>query len=226
MDEWWTYTISDLLLFSPRTYYRMLQRHHETVWPAHVITLALGLGILGLLRRSTRERGRVISAILAMLWAWVAWSFLWKRYATINWAATYFAWLFAAEVLLFGWMGIVQGRLRWHFSRDVASMLGVTIFALALVLYPMLAPMAGRSWHQAEVLGVHPDPTALGTLGLLLLLEGRPRWELLAIPIVWCSISGATLWAMRSPEALIPPLTALLVLIASSRLKLIRMPLS
>jgi hypothetical protein len=221
MDEWWwTYTLSDLLMFSPRTYYRMLERHNEAVWPGQIISSVLGVGIIGLLRGSTPQQGRIVSTILAALWAWVAWSFLWKRYATINWAATYFAWLFAVEVLLFGWIGIVRGRLRWYLSRDAAGMAGIAIFVLALVLYPTLAPMAGRAWHQAEVFGVAPDPTALATLGLLLLVEGRPRWELLVVPTLWCLITGATLWAMGSPGALIPPLAALLVLIASSRFRL------
>jgi len=73
MDEWWTYTLSDLLLFSPRTYYRMLQRHNETLWPGQILTLGLGLGIMGLLRRPAAWQGRAISTIVATLWAWVAW---------------------------------------------------------------------------------------------------------------------------------------------------------
>jgi hypothetical protein len=213
MDEWWTYTLSDFLLFSPRTYYRMLERHNEAVWPAQILTLGLGLGILGLLRRSTPWQGSIISAIVAVLWAWVAWSFLGQRYATINWAATYFAWLFAIEVVLLVWIGVVKRRLRYRAGRDAAGRLGIALFILTLVLYPLLAALAGRPWQQAEVFGVAPDPTVLATLGLLLVAEGRPHWGLLAIPILWCSISGATLWAMSSPEAPIPPLTALIVLL-------------
>lgn len=214
MDEWWTYALSDFLLFSPRTYYRMLERHNEAVWPAQILTGGLGLGILGLLRRSTPWQDRIISAIAALLWVWVAWSFLWNRYATINWAATYLAWLFAIEALLLVWLGAIRGRLRFRPGRDAAGMLGLAVFILALAFYPLLAPLAGRPWIQAEVFGIAPDPTALATLGLLLLTQGRPRWGLLPIPILWLSISGATLWAMGSPEATILPMTALLVLVA------------
>jgi hypothetical protein len=217
MDEWWTYTLSDFLLFSPRTYYRLLERHNEAVWPAHLLTVGLGLGIFILLRRSTSRADRVISAAIALLWAWVAWSFLLQRYATINWAATYFAWLFGLQVLLLVWLGVIRGRLRYRVSRDAAGFLGTTIFGLALGLYPLLGPLAGRPWHEAEVFGVAPDPTVLGTLGLLLLVEGRPRWGLLVIPVLWCAIAGATLWAMGSREALIPPLAALAVLVVSAR---------
>lgn len=217
MDEWWTYTLSDFLLFSPRTYYRLLERHNQSVWPAHLLTVGLGLGILLLLRRSTAGQGRVISAAVATLWAWVAWSFLWQRYATINWAATYFAWLFALQVLLLVWLGVVRKSLRYRVCRDAAGLAGTILFGLALAVYPLLAPLVGRPSQQAEVFGIVPDPTVLGTLGLLLLVEGRPRWALLAIPVLWCAVAGATLWAMGSPEAPVPPLAALAVLVVSTR---------
>jgi hypothetical protein len=224
MPEWLTYGLSDLLMFSPRTYYRMLERHNEAVWPVQILSLGLGLTILGLSRRPTPGQGRIVSTIVAGLWAWVAWSFLGTRYATINWAATYFAVLFAIEALLFVWIGVARQRLNFRPRRDAAGVLGITLFILSLALYPMLAPLAGRPWPQAEIFGVAPDPTTLATLGLLLLTEGRPRWELLFIPIVWCSISAGTLWAMGSPEAPVPAATALLVLFASTIIMFRRRP--
>src|SRR5690348_10371343 len=100
MSEWWKYTISDFLLFSPRTYYRLIERYNEAVWPGQLATLALGIVILVLLYRPAPERRRVIAGIVFVLWAFVAVAFLWNRYATINWAATYFAWLFLIEAVL------------------------------------------------------------------------------------------------------------------------------
>ncbi len=43
MSEWWTYTLSDFLLFSPRVYYRLLELHNHALWPAHLLTIARGL---------------------------------------------------------------------------------------------------------------------------------------------------------------------------------------
>jgi hypothetical protein len=54
-----------------------------------------------------------------------------------------------------------------------------------------------------------PDPTALATLGVLLLAGARPLW-LYPIPVVWCLVSGATLWAMDASGAAVVPLAALL----------------
>ena len=205
MSEWWKYTLSDFLLFSPRTYYRLIERHNDAVWPGQLATLALGVVILGLLYRPAWERRRIIAGIVAVLWAFVAVAFLWKRYATINWGATYFAWLLAIEAVLLV-------RLSFRPGRDVAAILGVGLFVFSLALYPLLAPLQGRGWRQSEIFGVAPDPTVLATLGLLLVAEGPPRWWTLAVPLLWCVVSGATLWAMGSPEAWILVLAAILVL--------------
>jgi hypothetical protein len=216
MPEWWSYTLSDFLLFSPRTYYRLIERYNAIVWPAHVITLGLGLGVLGLLRRPTAWRGRMISSIIAILWAWIAWAFLWERYSTINWAAIYLIPLFVIEVLLLGWHGVVRRGLSFHVRGDAPGILGVVLLSMSLTVYPTLAPLLGRTWYQAEVFGIAPDPMVIATLGLVLLAEGRVRWELQAVPVLWCLISGLTLWAMGSPEAVILASVALLALLVAA----------
>jgi hypothetical protein len=215
MTEWWAYTLSDFLLFSPRTYYRLFERHNAAVWPGHLFTLGLGLVIAGLLRRPTAGQGRLLSAALAILWAWVGWAFIWKRYATINWAAIYLLPLFAVEALLLVWVGLIRGLLSMGVRRDAAGIVGLALFILGWALYPALAPLLGRGWQQAEAFGVAPDPTVIATLGLLLLVVGRPRWELLAAPVLWCMVSGATLWAMGSPEAWVLLLAGMVTIGAS-----------
>lgn len=198
MSEWWTYTLSDFLLFSPRTYYRLIERHNAAVWPAHLVALGVGLGVLGLLCRPTGSRSRFICVVLGLLWAWVAWAFLWGRYATINWIIGYVVWLFAAEMVLLIWIGALRGGVSFQPRRNAAGVIGVALFSLSLFIYPAIAPLQGRGWAGAEVFGVMPDPTVIGTLGLLLLAKGRLRGALLVIPVLWCLLSGATLWAMRA----------------------------
>ncbi len=215
MREWWTYSLSDFLLFSPRTYYRLIERQNEALWPGQIVAIGLGLVVAGLVRKPAPWQGRAVSGILAVLWIAVAWTFVWRRYATINWAATYLVWLFAIEVLLLMWIGVFRGGLSFRPGRDAAGTLGIALFILALALYPMIAPLLGRGWRQAEIFGVVPDPTVIGTLGLLLLAAGRPRWGLLAAPLLWCLMGGATLWAMGSPEALALLSAALLAIAAS-----------
>jgi Family of unknown function (DUF6064) len=212
MPDWWSYTLSDFLLFSPRAYYRLIERYNAAVWPVHILALGLGITALALLRRPTPTRGRAIALILSLLWIWVAVAFVWSRYTTINWAARYVLPLFAIEVLLLVWLGVVRQQLRFYPRNDLAGRIGTGLLVFSLVLYPALAPLLGRGWHQAEVFGMVPDPTAVGTLGLLLLIEGRPSWSLMVVPALWCLVAGVTLLAMGSFDAWIPPLAAILTL--------------
>jgi hypothetical protein len=215
MSEWWTYTLSDFLLFSPRTYYRLFELHNAAIWPLQIVAVALGVAILALVWRGGARQGRGIAAILAAAWLWVAWAFHLERYATINWAAEYFAAGFAIEALLLLWIGIVRSRLAFRMGARVAERVGLGLFLFALAVQPLVGPLVGRKWSQLELFGLAPDPTAVATLGVLLLATGRAPWALLPVPILWCAISGATLLAMEAPDAFLPPIAALLVLLAA-----------
>ena len=193
----WSYQLSDFLLFSPRVYWRMFELHNEALWPLPLVTLALGIAALALTILWPRQSGRWIAILLAVLWAWVGWSFVWERYATINWGAAYAAPLFAVEALLLGIVGFNALALDPRSARGLA---GVLLVALALA-YPLLAPVFGRSWQGAEVFGIGPDPTAIATLGFLLLARGRAVFLLYPIPLLWCLVSALTLWAMADAQA-------------------------
>ena len=150
--------------------------------------------------------------MLALSWVWVGWAFHSQRYASINFAAGYFAWAFAAQGLLLVWVGVVRGRLTPAQTSSFKFRAGLGIVFFALALGPMIGSLFGRRWTQAEVFGMAPDPTALATLGVLLLANGRSSYALYPIPVAWCLISGATLWAMEAPDFAIMPAAALLVL--------------
>jgi hypothetical protein len=208
MSEWWTYTLTDFLLFSPRTYYRLFELYNAAVWPAQIVTLALGLAILVSIMRGGSWSGRVVSALLAALWLFVAWAYLLERYDTINWAARYFAIGFVVQAALLAWSGLILDRLRFGVG-DITGRIGLALLLYALVIHPLIAPLTSRPWMQAEIFGLAPDPTAIATLGVLVAVD-RPRWHLLAIPFLWCALAGLTLWTMESPEAPIVPVLSVL----------------
>jgi hypothetical protein len=204
MSEWWTYTLSDFLLFTPATYRRLFELYNRDIWPGQAVGLAIGIAILlALLRGGKPARGREVAALLAACWAWIAGAFLYERYATINWAAVYFAAAFGLEALLFVVTGVLRARLAFAPARNRAARIGMLLFLFALAGQPVLGIALGRHWYQAEVFGVAPDPTAVATLGILLCgIEGR-HWHLALVPLLWCATSGAFLLAMESPEALV-----------------------
>jgi Family of unknown function (DUF6064) len=212
MSEWWTYSLSDFLLFSPRTYYRLFELYNLAIWPAQLAALAGGIAILATWHHRGRAHGRIIASVLATCWLWVAWAYLRQHYDTINWAASYFAIGFVVQTLLLLWVGVVRDQLWLAWRREADSRVGLVVFVFALMIYPMLAPLLGRPWLQTEIFGVAPDPTVVATLGILLAAE-RSQWILAVIPLLWCAISGATLWTMGSPDAFLPPAIATLTLV-------------
>ncbi len=216
MSEWWTYRLSDFLLFAPRTYYRLFELYNADIWPLHVITLGAGVALLALMRSRTPWRGRLIVAMLAACWLWIALAFHWQRYATINWVATYFAAAFAIEALVLLWIGLVRDRLAFDANASLRGRIGIALLAFAVSAQPLLALLLGAEWPRLEIIGVAPDPTAVATLGVLL-AANRVHWIALAIPLLWCLLSGATLWVMDDRAAIMLPLIAVSVLLLALR---------
>jgi hypothetical protein len=211
MSEWLTYSLSDMLMFSERVYYRMFALYNPEIWPVQLLAFEMGAVVLYLMLvpagRSWRDRG--ISLILGVLWGWVAWGFLWERFATINWPVAYIVPLFALQAIWFAVMGVIECRLIFAAGNRVVLFAGVTLFAAVLLLYPLIAPLIGRSWQSAEIFGLAPDPTALGTLALLAVADGWRRWALMVVPLLWCLISTVTLSTMGMPDYWIPAAGAL-----------------
>jgi hypothetical protein len=213
VSEWWTYRLSSFLLFSPHTYYRLVELYNAAIWPAQIVALTLGL-VLGIRLFLAPRRGTATTActagILAAGWLWVAIAFLARRYATINWAAVWFAWAFALEaaLLLAIVLGAAAGRIRFDEPRGLGRRVGLAVLVLALIGEPLVAPLLGRGLRGAEVFGTMPDPTALATLGILATTRFRGRWTAMVVPVLWCAVSGATLFAMRSPVWWVAPLAA------------------
>ena len=201
MSDWWTYRPEDFLLFSPRVYWRMFEVHNAALRPLQLVMLATGLTVILLALRRPIGSGLWIALSLAALWAFVGWSFLWNRYAAINWAIAYVAPAFGLQALLLavlGLRGLVFDR------RGIAGRAGMLLATIGLFAYPLLVLPFGRRLASAEVFGIAPDPTAITTVGMLLAGRGRFVALLLPIPLLWLLFSCLTLHTMGDPQAWIP----------------------
>jgi peptidoglycan/LPS O-acetylase OafA/YrhL len=234
VSEWWNYRPENFLLFSERAYWRMFELANESYWPLPVITFALGVYCLVVLTKvafrkasmfdSARDRSAsrfIRFALLAFSIgsAWVAWSFLYERYASINWAMHYFAIAFTVQaVLLFAFALMPSPQVNRAPVRRGAA---ITLLLFATVIYPFLAVISGRGWTRAEVIFIAPDPTAIAMLGLLLLIRGAHRGAgllkrlLCVVPIAWLVSSVATLATLGLVHATFPALALAMVVAAS-----------
>jgi hypothetical protein len=211
MSEWWTYRPSDLLMFSPRIYWRLFEAMNAAWWPLQPALAALALGALALLWRAggaqAARAGRVALALLAACWLLAGWTFLADRLAPVFWVATGYATAFAAQALGLLALALAGGRLSLlALAHSHRAQAGAALVLWAVVGHPLLAPLAGRPVLQAEAFGLAPDPTAIATLGALLLLAPRAAvWPRLLwiIPVAWCALSAATLATMGEAQALV-----------------------
>lgn len=226
MGDWLSYRPSDFLMFSPRVYWRLFQSMNEAWWPAQPLLVAAGLVWLVMRRRGAAGDAdaavRIAALALAACWGLSAWAFLFDRFAPVNLAARGFALAFLLQAL-----GLVALALGDRSQRapstgagpDMAFLLGLW----ALLGHPILAAASGRPWQQAEVFGLAPDPTVIGTLSFLLLAGSEPmrrRWlrrALWIVPLCWCAVSALTLATMGSAQAAVPLLAGALALASARR---------
>ncbi len=210
-------------MFSPRIYWRMFESMNQAFWPLHLPIAWVVL--VWLLRGAAWWRSSAL--VLAGFFALSGWAFLASRFAPVFWVAEGYAWAFAAQavcLVLLWLLGERDAPVATVSMEERGDALRARI-ALGLALWaglahPLLAPLAGRSWMQAEWVGLAPDPTAVLALAWLLKLPRatgtrrviqRIAW---VVPMAWCLLSAATLATMGEWQALVMLVAPMLALFA------------
>lgn len=203
METWLSYGLSDLLMFSARTYYRQLELANAAAWPVHLAAIAAGLLLAFCLLRPSPLRNRIAALILAAAWASSGWFFIASGFATIHWAGGYATALFALTSTLLAILALTSTGFRGGDSDALPqwSHGAAAVTIAATLLYPAIAPLTGRPVASAEMFGIAADPTALVTL--LVAAANASRWRLLLMipPALWLAFSASVLWPMGSVEA-------------------------
>ncbi len=204
MEEWLSYRLGDFLMFSGRTYWRLFELENAALWPLPVVAPAAGGAALVVMLWRPATGMRLLATLLAVAWASVGWSFAWQRYAPINWGVAYLAPAFGVQALLLAYAA-VRG-VGWNPTlRGVRGVAGLGLLGWGILLHPFAAPPFGRPLAGAEIVGIAPDPTAIATLGLALLLPWRPlRLTASVVPALWLAISALTLRLLGAAEAAVP----------------------
>ena len=195
MTEWWTYGLTDFLMFSPEAYWRMVARHNAAWWPAQLAAGALPAAFAALLWVGPPRFARVLLLALALAWGWLGWSFHWQHYAQIFLAAPWTAAACGAQGLL---LLAAAGAAPLRAAAAPVPVPAWALLALALC-YPLLAPLTRHPWPHAEVFAFMPEPTALATLGVLAGLRPLAAWLrvlLAVVPLLSLLLGAATRWLL------------------------------
>lgn len=182
--------------------------------PLAVVAFALMLGCVVLAAFPRPGSGRLIGAVLVAGWAWAAVGWHFGPFAGINFAAPAYGVFFLVQAVLILWLAVWRGRLDFRRGKDPGyRAVGAFIALLALFGIPAITPLVGGDVAGMRVAGMAPGPTALLTLGLLLMARDRGgRWApvwLAVIPLLWCLMAGVTAWLMTVPEDMALPVLGL-----------------
>jgi hypothetical protein len=197
MSEWWSYGLSDFLMFSPQAYWRLVERYNAAWWPAQLAGLVAAGALLALPRHEAGWSQRTVLLLLALAWGWTGWAFHTRTYAEIFLAAPWLAAASGAQAILLT-IAAVGGLRPAEPASRMATLAGCALSLVAL-FFPLASPLQGYGWTRAEVFGFMPDPTALATVGALMVLR-RPHyaWRALlgVIPVLALLLGAATRWLL------------------------------
>ena len=197
--RWLDYRLHDFLLFAPDTYWRLFEQANQAVWPFPLIIPLLLACCLAARRWFAGAVPYLVTGLLAVAWAWCGGYFVGRWYAPVSWPAAYAVPAFYLQALLLLWFGMFRNGFGGPTVTGTRRVVGWTLTAGALLLYPLAALPRGQGVMGAEFAGTAPDPTAIATLGLCLL--ARKPAACLPVPLLVCAASFLTLRAMESWQA-------------------------
>jgi hypothetical protein len=203
------------LPFTAEQFVDVFAQYNSAVWPAPLVLTALAAFCVLSMFSRLRWRGMLLSAVLGVLWLWLALAYHWAFFSRINPLAGVFAAASIAGALLFLWHGVHRRRLRFRWQSRPMPWVGAALVGYALFVYPVLNALTGHRYPGTATFGL-PCPTTLFTIGMLAWLEPPYPRSVLVVPILWClvGVQAAFLLDMPADLALAPAALTALVLMA------------
>lgn len=208
--DWLSYRLGDFIPFTNEVWFRLVERVNEAWWPLQFPVIVLGLAALVL---AWRGRPRLALALLAPAWASTGIVFHLQRYAELNWAAVYFGAAFLVHAVLLLTLALFGRMPERRVERTPGTFVVAAVALFGLVAWPAIVLVTGHGWNRAEVFALHPDPTAVASLGVALLaLRGIRSGLATVIPLLWLGVSILTLVALQLPWAWVLPCVVVVAL--------------
>lgn len=190
-----------MLPFTTEQFFAVFTAYNGAVWPASIAAYVLGAAAVNLAMRGGLVNSRIVSAILALMWAWTGAVYHMGFFAAINRAAWAFGALFAAQALLLLYYGAYRNRLSFGAaSNKLRFGAGYLLIGYAAVAYPLIGIALGHDYMALPQFGVTPCPVTIFTFGMILLARKPVPWPVLVIPVLWSLIGGSAAILLNVPQ--------------------------
>jgi hypothetical protein len=173
--------------FTTEQFFEIIEHYNLAVWPVQFALNSLAFLAVALLIWRNEYSSRVISAILAILWAWTGIAYHLVFFTTINKAAYAFGVICLAGASAFVWAGVIKKQLEFTSTMTYRRVLGIMLVVFSLGIYPILSNLFGHGYPTVPTFGL-PCPTTIFTIGMLCFLATPyPRYVHFA-PVLWSVI--------------------------------------
>ena len=160
------------------------EAYNLAIWPMQVFAYLAGIVALYSSLKRTPFSNNIASGILSFLWLWTGIIFCVFFWGPIYPSAYAFAVLFLAQGLLF-LFNAIKPRVSFHAGRNRFSYVGALFIAYAMIGYPLAGYFLGHTYPRFLPFGLAPCPTAVFTLGMLMLTNKKVPKYILTIPGIW-----------------------------------------
>ena len=187
--------------FSVEEFFAVFAAYNTAIWPLQIAAYVGGFAVVAMLWRPSRMADTGIFLVLSAMWVMNGIGYHWMHFAPVNPAARVFAALFVVQAVLLAVAPLLsrERAVFGHAGSGVRWIAGALI-VFAMILYPLLGFAFGHRYPAIPVFGVAPCPTAIFTIGVLLLGDWKTvRW-LLIIPAVWSVIGGSAAVLLSVPQ--------------------------
>lgn len=193
MDYLQSFSIRDFLIFSPESYFKLFELSNQALWPFHIAIALMAVAILFLLYKRYNFAPALIYAWLGMSWVFVGYWYFNLHYSQISTYAHILSYIFWAEACLLFLVAVFSDHDDSLPIKKWRWILGEGLILYGLLLHPVVSLLL---WNQAlirvELFSTAPDPTAIATIGFVLMLPVKGYLLLVVIPSLWLIFSFIT----------------------------------
>ncbi|MHC1708665.1 MAG: DUF6064 family protein [Bacteroidales bacterium] len=196
--------------FTIEQFFSVFENYNNTVFPAQILILLLGLLALFMLHKTVSKKDRIISWILGLLWIWTGLFYHITFFTDINKAAYGFGVIFIIQGLLLLWEGVFKERIKLQVSGTAWGYTGYFFTIYGLIIYPIVNYFVGHDLHHTISLGL-PCPTVIFTFGLFLLSDKKFPMYLLIIPVLWAVVGISAVLNLKVYQDIVMVISASIV---------------
>lgn len=172
-------------------FFRLIAQYNQTIYPLQIFLFILGLLAVVLMHLRQSKKNTYTSIILGMLWLYCGIFYFLIYMPEYSQIGYFYGSLFILQGLFFFYEAFFRNKIFFGFQKSAKDITAYIIILTGLFIYPLVGIASGHNILEIMTLGL-PGPTAILTLGFLLLGTKKSPLYLVLIPALW-GLVGFTL---------------------------------